>query len=71
MPCYFLKPRIKSLLKELRFVKQREIEEELLKEKTDAELHEMSEDLLYALIMSICRKLLKKKMRKEATLIYI
>ncbi len=55
----------------MRFVKQREIEEELLKEKTDAELHEMSEDLLYALIMSICRKLLKKKMRKEATLIYI
>jgi len=71
MPCYFLKPRIKALLKELRFVKQREIEEELLKEKTDAELHEMSEDLLYALIMSICRKLMKKKMRKEATLIYI
>ena len=61
---------MRSLPNPLKIV-QHEIEEELLKEKTDAELHEMSEDLLYALIMSICRKLLKKKMRKEATLIYI
>lgn len=71
MPCYFLKPRIKDLLNQLREVTQRQIEEELLKVKSDTELHEMPEDVLYMLIVSICRKLLKKKMRKEVNLIYI
>jgi len=71
MPCYFLRPRIKDLLTKIPIVPKRQVEEELLKEKTDSELHEMSEDELYALIVSIYRKLMKKKMRKEANLIYI
>jgi hypothetical protein len=71
MPCYFLKPRIKALLNRLRDVTQRQIEEELLKVKSDDELHEMEEDVLYNLIMIVYEMLRKKKMRKEATLIYI
>ena len=71
MPCYFLKPRIKNLFEQFREFTQRQIEEELLKEKSDTELHEMSEDELFNLIMSIFYKLMKKKMRKEANLIYI
>ena len=71
MPCYFLKPRIKDLVNQFREVTQRQIEEELLKVKSDAELHEMSEDVLYNLILIVYEKLKKKKMRKEANLIYI
>jgi len=71
MPCYFSKPRIKNLVEQLLEVKQWQIEEELLKEKSNTELHEMSEEELYALIVSILYKLMKKKMRKEANLIYI
>lgn len=71
MPCYFLKPKIKELVTKIPIIPQRQVEEELLKEKTNAELHEMSEDELYALIVSVYRKLLKKKMRKEVNLIYI
>jgi len=71
MPCYFLKPRIKALLNRLRDVTQRQIEEELLKVKSDDELHELEEDVLYNLIMIVYEMLRKKKMRKEATLIYI
>ncbi|MHA2289439.1 MAG: hypothetical protein ACXABG_11700 [Promethearchaeota archaeon] len=71
MPCYFLKTKIKNLLEELRDITQFEIENELLKEYSDEELHEMSEDMLYVLILAIYEKLKKKKMRKEAKLIYI
>ena len=71
MPCYFLKPKIKDLLEELRDITQFEIENELLKEYSDEELHEMSEDMLYILILTVYEKLKKKKMRKEAKLIYI
>ena len=71
MPCYFLKQRIKELLEQLRDITQHEIEKELLKEYTDEELHEMSEDMLYVLILAVYEKLKKKKMRKEASLIYI
>lgn len=71
MPCYFLKPKIKEALDELTDVTQREIEIELLKEYTNEELHEMSEDLLYILILAVYEKLKKKKMRKEVKLIYI
>lgn len=71
MPCYFLKPKIKGVLKELRDTTQYEIEIELLKEYTNEELHEMSEDMLYILILAAYEKLKKKKMRKEVKLIYI
>jgi len=71
MPCYFFKPKIKGVLEELRDVTQYEIEIELLKEYTNEELHEMSEDLLYILILAVYEKLKKKKMRKEVKLIYI
>ncbi len=71
MPCYFLKPRIKTLLNRLRDVTQRQIEEELLKVKSDDELHEMEEDVLYNLIMIVYEMLRKRKMRKEVNLIYI
>jgi len=71
MPCYFLKQKIKALLEQLRDITQYELEDELLKEYSDAELHEMSEDMLYVLILAVYEKLKKKKMRKEAKLIYI
>ena len=71
MPCYFLKQKIKALLEQLRDITQYEIEDELLKEYSDVELHEMSEDMLYGLILAVYEKLKKKKMRKEAKLIYI
>ena len=71
MPCYFLYQRIKKLLEQFNFITQNEIENELLKENSDEELHEMSEDDLYALILAIYKKLIKKKMRKEANLLYI
>ncbi len=71
MPCYFLKQKIKALLEELRDITQYEIENELLKEYSDEELHEMSEEMLYALILAAYEKLRKKKMRREAKLIYI
>ena len=71
MPCYFLRPRIKALLNRLRDVTQRQIEEELLKVKSDDELHEMEEDMLYNLIMIVYEMLRKRKMRQEVNLIYI
>ena len=71
MPCYLLYQRIKKLLEQFNFITQNEIENELLKENSDEELHEMSEDDLYALILAIYKKLIKKKMRKEANLLYI
>ena len=63
MPCYFSNLRIKNLLKQFRQIQQRKIEEELLKEKTNAELHDMSEEELFALIVKAVYKLFKKKMR--------
>ena len=71
MPCYFLKPKIKNLLKELKDITTYEIENELLKEYSDEELHAMSEDTIYLLILAVYERLKKKKMRKEAKLIYI
>jgi len=65
MPCYFLKPKIKGILEELRDITQYEIEIELLKEYTDEELHEMSEDMLYILILAVYEKLKKKKCGKK------
>ena len=50
MPCYFLKPKIRNLLKELKDITTYEIENELLKEYSDEELHAMSEDTIYLLI---------------------
>ncbi|MFX0083206.1 MAG: hypothetical protein ACFE94_15790 [Candidatus Hodarchaeota archaeon] len=52
-------------------ISQEQIYQELLKEKSDKELHEMDENELIFLILEVLKRLEKKKMKKEVKLIYI
>ena len=62
------KPPIKRLLESIQGISDIEVYEELLQEKNDEELHEMSENELLALILEVLKR---TKMRKEVKLIYI
>ncbi|MFX0024182.1 MAG: hypothetical protein ACFE9S_17785 [Candidatus Hermodarchaeota archaeon] len=52
-------------------ISQDQIYEELLKIKTDEELHEMPEDELTDLIIFLLPRIKKKPMKKEVKMIYI
>ena len=71
MPCFFNYERIKQL--RLTTEEQSQVYQELLKENTDEELHEMSEDELIKLILLVLMKIRKKIkiMKKDVRLIYV
>jgi len=52
-------------------ISQEQVYQELLKENSDDELHEMEENELLSLILEILKRIEKKKMKKEVKLIYI
>jgi hypothetical protein len=52
-------------------MEQNQIYQELLKENSDEELHEKSEDELVNLISRALLKIRKKKMEKDVKLIYV
>ncbi|MFX1317222.1 MAG: hypothetical protein ACFE9T_15275, partial [Promethearchaeota archaeon] len=71
IPCFFNKERIKWFLQTFKEISQDELYKELLKERTDNELHEMSEEELIDLILQVLNKMRKKKMKKEVKQIFV
>ena len=68
MPCFFNRRRIKKL--RLTQKEQTQVYKELLKEKTDEELHEMSEMDILDLILKLLPKI-RKNMKEDVKLIYV
>jgi hypothetical protein len=62
--------RIKTLIEMNQEISQEQVYQELLKEKSDTELHEMSEEEIEWLVRKIILRL-RKKMDKEVKTIYI
>ena len=60
-------------IKQLRLTpnEQTAVYKALLKDYTDEELHEMSEEEIVKLILQLLGKLRNKKMKKDARLIYV
>lgn len=58
-------------MRTLKDLSQEQVYQELLKEKSDDELHIMEENELLFLILEVLKRIEKKKMRKEVKLIYI
>jgi len=52
-------------------ISQEQVYQELLKENSDEELHEMEENELLLLILEALKRIEKKKMKEEVRLIYI
>jgi hypothetical protein len=72
MPCYLKKTRIKMTLDGLKEQFRQKVLDELLKQKSDEELHQMSEDEILDLIFKIIYWLrLKKKIAKDVEMIYV
>lgn len=71
MPCYLKYPRIRLTLDGLREQFREKVLDELLKQKSDEELHQMSEDEILELILKIIYWLRMKKMAKEVEMIYV
>jgi hypothetical protein len=71
MPCFFNKLRIRKLLFQLEITNYNALYEEMLKQYTDDELHQMSEEKLIELIREIHLRLKKlKPMTKEIEMMY-
>jgi hypothetical protein len=71
MPCYLKYPRIRLTLDRLTEQVREKVLDELLKQKSDEELHQMTEDEILELILKIIYWLSKKKMAKEVETIYV
>jgi len=70
IPCFFQLIRIKRMVESNPEISEEQIHQELLKENTDKELHEMSENELLNLILRIMLQL-RKKMAKDVKMIYV
>ncbi|MFX1476872.1 MAG: hypothetical protein ACFFCI_01955 [Promethearchaeota archaeon] len=71
MPCYLKYPKISAMLDGLKEQIREKVLDELLKQKSDEELHQMSEDEILELILKIIYWLRMKKMAKEVEMIYV
>lgn len=71
MPCYLKIPKVKMIFDKLKEKDRERVLDELLKQKNDEELHQMSEEEIIELILKIIYWLRLKKMRKEVELIYV
>ncbi|MFW9867937.1 MAG: hypothetical protein ACFFEN_17725 [Candidatus Thorarchaeota archaeon] len=71
MPCYLKYPKISTILDGLKEQIREKVLDELLKQKSDEELHQMSEDEILELILKIIYWLRMKKMAKEVEMIYV
>jgi len=71
MPCYLKIPKVRMILDELKEIDRKQVEDELLKQENDEELHQMQEDEIIELILKIIYWLKLKKMEKEVEMIYV
>jgi len=71
MPCYLKYPRIRMTIDRLKVQLREKVLDELLKQKSDEELHQMSEDEILELMLRIIHWLRMKKMAKEVEMIYV
>jgi len=71
LPCYLKYPRIRVTLDGLKEQVREKVLNELLKQKSDEELHQMTEDQILELILRIIYWLRMKKMAKEVETIYV
>ncbi|MHA2009281.1 MAG: hypothetical protein ACXABO_19040 [Promethearchaeota archaeon] len=71
MPCYLKSPRVAKIINELKENVKTQVLDELLKQNTDEELHQMDDEKIVKLILNIIQRLIVKKMKKEVEMIYI
>jgi hypothetical protein len=71
VPCYLKLTRVRMTLDRLTENFRVQVLDELIKQKSDEELHQMQEDEILELIAQIIYRLRLRKMAKDVEMIYV